>query len=128
MTIGERLKDLRERKGVKQIDVAIAVGISDTMISSYEKDKKKPGRETLTKLAKYFSVETDYILGTGELDEKDKKDIARSLEEIMNNLNNEGAIAYGGDIHPSDAALYKAAINNVLEMIKIRNKEKSSNK
>ena len=124
MTIGEKLKILRDKKGVTQSDVASAIDVSVAIISNYEKDKKKPSRDTVVKLANYYGVDLNFLLGDAMLNDKDKKDIAKSLESIMNDLNNGGALAYGGNIKEGDVELYKIAINNVLEMIKVRNKEK----
>ncbi len=62
MNFNERLKKLREERGIYQKDVAKAIGTSVVSISYYEKGTKSPGRETLIKLADYFGVTTDFLL------------------------------------------------------------------
>ncbi len=63
MELGDRLKKLREEKGLSQIELARALNISNVMLSRYEKNKRSPDYETLNKLADYYGVSTDYLLG-----------------------------------------------------------------
>lgn len=61
--IGERLRLLREKQGKQQIEIADALGISRVTYNRYEKDNREPNLETLIKIADYFSVTTDFLLG-----------------------------------------------------------------
>jgi len=61
--LAERLKDLRAKKGVTQDDVADFIGVSKSAYGYYEAGRNMPSVETLLRLAKYFSVSTDYLLG-----------------------------------------------------------------
>ena len=63
MTNGERLKYLREKKGLTQKDVAIKLGLEPAAISKYELDMREPNIEALKKLATIFNVSIDYLLG-----------------------------------------------------------------
>lgn len=63
MTFGQRLRELREKRSVRQADVADAIGVSAVMIVNYEKDSKLPQIEKLKLLANYFGVTVDYLLG-----------------------------------------------------------------
>lgn len=58
-----RLKELRLKKGVYQKDVASYLGIDRTTYVKYERGDSEPSIEMLDKLANYFSVTVDYILG-----------------------------------------------------------------
>lgn len=58
-----RLKELRENRKLKQIDVANYLGISYATYSGYETNTHKPTPDTICKLADYFNVTTDYLLG-----------------------------------------------------------------
>ena len=62
MSLGSRLRELRENRGLYQKDVATEIGVSPGAISYYEKDIKKPGREVLDKLANFYGVTTDFLL------------------------------------------------------------------
>jgi len=61
--LGERLRALRLERRVSQTDMSKQLGISTIMISSYELDKRQPSYGVLVKLAAYFGVSTDYLLG-----------------------------------------------------------------
>lgn len=59
----QRLRDLREDKDMKQADVAELLGIQQTVYSRYERGFQNIPIEHLIKLADYYDVSTDYILG-----------------------------------------------------------------
>lgn len=59
----QRLKDLREDKDLRQEDVAEILGISQTVYSRYERGFQTTPVIHLLKLADYYRVSTDYILG-----------------------------------------------------------------
>lgn len=58
-----RLKDLRKKLGRTQSEVAQHVGISQNSYSYWENGKVKIDNESLKKLADYFNVSIDYLLG-----------------------------------------------------------------
>jgi len=61
--INERIKELREKSGIKQKELAEKLKVSATIISAYEKGKRMPSRKMVEKIAKFFNVSTDYLLG-----------------------------------------------------------------
>ena len=61
--IGKRLRALRKEKGLKQIDIANVLGVSRTTYTQYETEKSEPDLATVAKLAEFFKVTTDYLLG-----------------------------------------------------------------
>ncbi|PSL42168.1 DNA-binding XRE family transcriptional regulator [Planomicrobium soli] len=65
MSIGSRIAKLRKnrRPSLTQEEFAHEIGISRAALSHYEKDRREPDYETLQKIANYFSVTTDYLLG-----------------------------------------------------------------
>ena len=64
MTIfGERLKELRKTKGTTQKQVADAIGIAERNYQRYEAVPVNLPAKTIVKLADYFNVTTDYLLG-----------------------------------------------------------------
>lgn len=58
----ERLKELREEKGVTQSEIAFDLGIKQPTYHQWESEKRSPSGETLVKLADYFDVSLDYLL------------------------------------------------------------------
>lgn len=66
------LVKLREAQGLRQEDVAKIVGVSRQAYCTYENDKRQAGYETLIKLADYFGVSVDYLLGKPQWTEEEK--------------------------------------------------------
>lgn len=59
----QRLRDLREDKDLKQVQVAALLGIQQTVYSRYERGYQTIPVEHLLALADFYGVSTDYILG-----------------------------------------------------------------
>lgn len=64
MQFGVRLKELREEKGITQRELGNIVNVSDRVIGYYESNDRFPKDENvLRKIADYFNVTVDYLLG-----------------------------------------------------------------
>lgn len=61
--LGKRLKAIREERQLTQKDLATLLGMTPKAISFYELGERQPSNELLLKLAQYFGVSTDYLLG-----------------------------------------------------------------
>ncbi|MDE6060266.1 MAG: helix-turn-helix domain-containing protein [Clostridia bacterium] len=59
----QRLKELRLEKSLSQATLAKELGVSQRSISSWETGFRQPDFATLEKIAKYFNITTDYLLG-----------------------------------------------------------------
>lgn len=60
----QRLRELREEKQITQKSLAEILGLSSrSTIANYEQNDREPDYETLIKIAKYFEVSIDYLLG-----------------------------------------------------------------
>lgn len=68
MNTAERIKELRILNSMSQADLAEELKISQSAIAKIEIGKNEPTANTLTKLANYFKVTTDYLLGREEED------------------------------------------------------------
>ena len=64
---GNRIKKLREEKNMKQVDLARVLSISSSAVGMYERDEREPNDEITLKLAEYFGVSTDYLLGKSDI-------------------------------------------------------------
>lgn len=62
MNYGERLKQLRKDRDLKQSDLAAILGVSSSAIGSYERCERQPTFELLHKYAELFKVSIDYML------------------------------------------------------------------
>lgn len=58
----QRLKQLRNKKHLTQLQVANKIGVTASMVSSYETDIRLPSYEVLVNIANLFGVTIDYLL------------------------------------------------------------------
>lgn len=63
MAYGERISELRTKMKLTQEELAKRIGITRAALSHYEKNRREPDYETLQKLADFFDVNVDYLLG-----------------------------------------------------------------
>ena len=64
--LGERIKNLRMNKSLSQVDLAKCLCVTKQSVSNWENENIMPSIEMLIKIANYFSVSTDYLLGLSE--------------------------------------------------------------
>lgn len=62
-SFGKNLKELRKENNLWQSDLAKKLSVTDATISRWELGKQEPDFDMLIKVAKYFNVSTDYLLG-----------------------------------------------------------------
>lgn len=62
-----RIKELRAVKNVSQAELGRAIGVERSTVCQYEKGSRMPDNNTLIKIADYFGVSTDYLLGRTEI-------------------------------------------------------------
>lgn len=74
-----RLKFLREEKGLFQSDIAKILGISVAAVGFYENEKRDMSPDTIIKLAEYFDVTTDYLLG-----KTDVRNPGQQIDDVLN--------------------------------------------
>lgn len=71
-----RIKQLREKRGLIQEILAAELGITQQMLSKYERDITLIKVDILQKIAVYFNVTTDYLLGISEI----KRDLQGQMQ------------------------------------------------
>ena len=77
LTTQERLKDLRVERKLKLKDLEAETGLSSSALGSYETDEYKDiSHYALIKLAKFYGVTTDYLLGLSEMKSHPNADLA----------------------------------------------------
>ena len=81
-----RIRELREDRDLRQIDVAEKTGIDQKTISNYETGKTLPDSYAIIRLAEFFGVTCDYLLGVSERDLKDTTAVIDELEDVRNRL------------------------------------------
>lgn len=61
--LSDRLKSLRKSKRLTQKQLAEKINVTHVSISGYESRNRSPDTDTLQRLADFFEVSTDYLLG-----------------------------------------------------------------
>lgn len=148
-SLGQKLRELREQRGWTQIYAARIFGITNGALSNYERDERMPDAKMLKKFAEVYEVSLDYLMDndtptaangktsstiTSEnitdnidvrLNEKDKRDIAKELEKLINDIeHSECLFAYKKQLTEGQKELLRQALEMGLKVIKLRNKEK----
>lgn len=77
--LNEQIRELRNIRGISQIQLANKLGVTKQSVSNWENDNILPSIEMLVKIANFFEVSTDYLLG---LDNKRTLDV-ENLTEIQ---------------------------------------------
>ncbi|WP_076178653.1 helix-turn-helix domain-containing protein [Clostridium botulinum] len=83
---GDRLKELREQKQLTQNEFASILGIGRTTLSHYELNNREPDFETLEKIANYFDVSIDYLVGRSNLKTFDEYVFHNDFEALSEKL------------------------------------------
>lgn len=62
-TLGTRIHAARIEAGLTQVELSARVGVTQGLLSSYERGEKRPSVETLTALARALGCSADWLLG-----------------------------------------------------------------
>lgn len=120
--LGRRIKYLREEKKLSQLEFSKILNISNSTLSQYEAGNRMPSDETKKKIAKYFNVSLDYLMGasnirnpykttTNDLTEKDQREIEKILDKTRHSLEkNDGLMLQGEPVSPE-------AVESILEAL-----------
>ena len=113
-------KQLRISSGLTQVEFSKRIGISRSTIGMYETGAREPDFETLEKIADFFNVDTDYLLGrtdkTTILPETAGRyylndETAKVAQEIFNNKELRALFSVTKDADPEDLrALHNMAL------------------
>lgn len=89
---GEKLSYLRRIKNITQDELGNILGFSKNAISSWESGRTEPDLKTINKIANYFQVSIDYLIGEEEKEDVEK--LRSALKEIglLNKNNNDMTI------------------------------------
>lgn len=119
MTFGERLVYYRELAGLKQKELAAALGITPTRLNYWEKDKREPDLQMFESICKVLHVEGDVLLGRKSEGASNNYKNAATPEEF------ESIIKKYRSLDPSGQETVKHVLNHeVKRMQTVRDLEK----
>lgn len=126
MELKDRVKQLADRKKISLPQLEQELGFGNGTIVKW--DKSTPKADKLKKVAEYFKVSMDYLMGYDDnLSPSDRKDIAKSLDEMMEQLESgtDSPLMYNGqELSETSKALLKNALEYALTETKKENKVK----
>ena len=129
--MGNRIRELRKARGLTMKQLGEVLDLAESTISQYETGKRQVDNETLLRLGEFFGVSVGYILGAEDhkkapgLSEKDRRDVAKNLEQMMAELENGGDLMFDGDPMSDEARdSIRQALHMGLEIAKVKNKQR----
>lgn len=90
MKFGNILKELRKEKGLTQRELAKLLNISNSSLAMYETDKREPDFELVKKIAEFFDVTMDYLLGNNKsnsTEQNGSQPYYVELNRVVQNMN-----------------------------------------
>lgn len=136
-----KLFEIMGERGIKAKELSEAIGVSTGNISDWKSGRSSPSIEVLPKIANYFSVSTDYLLGLDEHQKEISAETEKEMEEFKmidkeTTLQLATAAIAGGAINfekeGNEEKINEANIEKIInfynEMINITNKRNESNK
>lgn len=124
-----RLKALRKEKGITQKELSEAFNVAQNTVSGWESGNREPSKEFIKKLAEYFNVSTDYLLGFTDnpniLDKQKELNssidkLARDLEKVLIEKN---VISQGKDLEDDEYEdIVKVIVDGVSSYADLRKK------
>lgn len=133
MTVFDRVKKLCDEQGLTVVELEEKVGFGRN--SLYKWKSQSPKTENLEKVADFFNVSTDYLLGRTDkkryydLTDKDERDIEKQLKEMIENMSSESGYAAADgstldELDEENREIMIASLENALKMHKRLAKKK----
>lgn len=79
--IGERIRKLRDEKGIPQAELAKILNVNRMTVNNYETGKRVPDIDFAINAANYFGVTVEYLSGRTEF--RDKEDFIKTVEKLQ---------------------------------------------
>lgn len=126
--LGKRIKYLRERKDISQIDLAKYLNIGNTTLSQYESGKRIPSDQIKLKIANYFNVSVDFLLGNTDNPSpisETEPSIDEEIAQIMKDLGPDVTLQFYDLKGMSDEE--KEDLKLFLQLLKAKREKKGEN-
>lgn len=123
MTLVDRIRSLANQRDMSLPQLEVELGLGNGTISRWR--SSSPNTDKLQKIADYFNVSMDYLLGRDtSLKKRDQHDIDEILANTEQLLKQEGLMFDGDPASPEAIESILSAMQIGMEMAKKKNKEK----
>lgn len=120
----DRLRSVRAERGLSQAELSEALGISRSALSGYESGRKlEPDYGTLTKIADYFGVSVDWLLGRTEVRHMRASDVC-TIDDLKHYLGVHDAIRIAAEREDDSIPWTEEEIEDVRRFIRFLRTEK----
>lgn len=123
-----QLKNIRKEWNLTQKELADSLNIAQSTIAMYENGKREPDTANLNKIADFFKVTTDFLLGRShspKLTAEEEIDIAVDLERTIEQLRTNKGLKFDGEPIDEETILYlKASLEKSIRLAKEITKDK----
>lgn len=125
-SMGDRIKRLREKKGMTQKELAAAANITEASLSRYENNLRDPRPEILARLARALDTTTDYLISAYIPDTySDGKPISRrDISQYDAFIQNASAFFMNDEVADEDKEALFRDISELFWKSKEKNREK----
>ena len=123
MTLVDRIRALANQRDMSLPQLEVELGLGNGTISRWR--SSSPNTDKLQKIADYFNVSMDYLLGRDiSLNRRDQQDINKILANTEQLLKQDGLMFAGDPASPEAIESILSAMQIGMEMAKKKNKEK----
>jgi len=126
----EILEQLLKERGITAYRLAQETGVTTATLTGWKQGKYTPKQDKLQKIADYFGVTIDYLMGNVKeevldpkpyyaLNEKDGRDIARDLERMIAGLESDEELTFNGEpMDDETKRLFAISLENSMRLAK----------
>ena len=122
MKTGEKIRCLRAKQNLTAKELSKVLNISESSVSLIENGKRKPSLEIIIKVADYFKVTTDFLLGYSDSlkMENNQTDISDVMENTITLLNNcDNMLFEGKKMDQKTVMFFKNNLHCLLENMRM---------
>lgn len=118
--LGNRIRDLRKKRGLTQKQLAQKLNVSEQAIAGYEQNARRPNPDMLKDLANIFEVSVDYLLGNDNMstslsDATEDKELNKKILQMAQDEFDRTLFKKYGDLSEEKKKLVMAVINGIIE-------------
>jgi len=115
MNFGERLRILRDTKGLTGEEFGKMVGAAKQTVSNWENNKRAPSKETMVKIAELYNTSVDYLLCNTDI--RNEREVIETIKKIL--------IEKGFTDRPEELEEIREFLAGAMDLYNLRKNKKS---
>lgn len=94
--LGKKIKFLREKLGLTQLQLASKLGVSSSTIGMYEQGRREPSSSMLSRICFELNTSTDYIIGFAKRETRLETEVNEIIKEFTTSLQMKHNLTFNG--------------------------------